>query len=336
MPSTSAQPIDHRERYLTLGLALAPLGISGLIFADLTWIRVLVGTFFFLLGIAFVLRALKANWFLVASSEKVRIDSSNVLTKYQSPPRTRWGSWALVAIAILALSTVAAFVHYQVFAGERSQPVIAVALIKQIVHDEWAKDRPGTAPASASSGAAASNDSSTNSHPYQPLDRPMKERAHIRIEEPKLDLSELKVGAKLSSSVYCRNITSVNIPAREVFCASRFAVVVTDSNGDVSVKDQEEGFSDFEKSLDTIRPKKGEGPTIFPPEAQYGIGQVILPDRAVELLRERRGTVISFALVSFKDDLGQHLTESCFWLMSPIMEQNRVWKTCQVHSGIRY
>jgi len=161
------------------------------------------------------------------------------------------------------------------------------------------------------------------------------QKVSVRIDRPRLDAPDLRVGGILSVRTYCRNISSTSIPAREMFCPSKFWVVAK-TKGEVSSKDEEIGYRDFESSLPSIRPKKGEGPTIFPPEAQYGINTATLDERSATLLNSGQGTVIVCGLASFKDDAGRHRTESCYWLHSPINEQPRVWSVCRVHSGIRY
>jgi hypothetical protein len=180
------------------------------------------------------------------------------------------------------------------------------------------------------------NPSTTITEKPKPLQNaPLKEQAHIRIEEPRVSIPEIKDGALVYVSTYCRNITSTIVPAKEVFCPSKFNIVIL-TNGTVNTKDQEDGYKAFVSSLPAIRPKKGGGPTIFPPEAQWGTATATLNERAARLLNTGEATIISFAMASFKDDIGPHKTESCFWLQPPITNPNPIWHVCSIHTGIRY
>ena len=162
-----------------------------------------------------------------------------------------------------------------------------------------------------------------------------KQRAYVMIEEPRISAL---LNQPLSVSTYCRNKTSTNVPAREVFCGSRFAVVVPDDNGGVSVETQEKQYKDFELSLKPIMHKPGQGPTIFPPEAQWGSAQgSILTDEFLAALNSGKVLVLSMGLPLYRDDFGTHRTESCMWLQPPVDNpQQRIWHQCHVHTGIKY
>jgi|ERR1700722_13469341 len=174
-PDKSPNPVHSPDHFRWWGFAMAPLGISGLIFANLTWLRAFSGSFCFLLGMAFILRAYKADLFLTPCREDVSWDK-DLLVKKPVPPQTRWGRWIFSVFLILLLSGAASYFHYRVFDGQKSQSVISAALIKQMI-DEGFKERlnvPNATPNEPGKSSQANNN--------RPIRRPETNGNEPRVE----------------------------------------------------------------------------------------------------------------------------------------------------------
>jgi hypothetical protein len=152
-PDSRPKPVDHRGRYATAGLFLVGLGVQPLLFNDLGSLRVFFAVSALLIGVVMFLRAVKPEWFLIASREESRFSEATRLFEATTiPAETRFGVWAIALGSCLVVSVTAALVHEHVFGGQKSQPVfsIPIAEIKQIVNEEflafWAKNKPTPAP----------------------------------------------------------------------------------------------------------------------------------------------------------------------------------------------
>lgn len=270
-------------------------------------------------GIAIALRGHFPRWFTNRTEEQI-------IAGIPSREALSIKSWLITAIAVVLLAIGASSLHRRVFPDKPDLAKTILDGVKKIVAEQQhasASEHP-TSPASPAAPVPEANPPS-----------PIPERAAMRIEEPRLTVPSIQPGALVSVSSYCRNITSTSVAAKEVFCGSQFEFVLT-FNGEVITKDQEIGYQMFERNIRPKLPKKGEGPTIYPPEAQYGITTVTLSERDVSILKPGGGTIMVFTLALFKDDLGSHRTEGCFWLSTRLDQEPRVWSTCTVHSGIKY
>jgi len=150
-PDRIAESVPSGDHFRWLGFGMASLGISGLIFTDLTWVRVFAASLLFLLGLSFILRAYRPNFFFTPSRGGVHWENG-LLVRKPIPPQSRWSRWALCVSVSIAISAGASIWHYKFSGGLKTQPVVSIpiALIRQVVREEyfalWSKDHPKPPP----------------------------------------------------------------------------------------------------------------------------------------------------------------------------------------------